>query len=1013
MLGSKRKLDDPDGPTKAFAEQKEQAKVLKLGEEPAERIEGGVNYIEIDGKSCTHEVVWPRGVDGCKDAPGKSPVPPPLEFPFKLDPFQQTAINCLELGDSVLVSAHTSAGKTVVAQYACAMAIRDKTRIIYTSPLKALSNQKYRELYEQFEDVGLLTGDSTINPDATCLVVTTEVLRCMLYQMDDIVREIKCVVFDEIHYLRDKDRGVVWEECLILLPKQARCIFLSATVPNAREFALWFSTVHEAQCHVVYTEYRPVPLQHYLFPMGADGLYMVIDERNIFRDDNFQKAMSEVTGESVAKQLKLKKDINNREQDDADIFKLVKMILQRNYDPVIVFAFSKKDCEALALQLSQIDVNENQEKKLVEGIFSSAVECLSEKDRQLPQVTQMLPMLKRGIGVHHSGLLPIVKEVIEILFQEGLLKVLFATETFSTGLNMPAKTVVFAGARKFDGGKFRFLYSGEYIQMSGRAGRRGLDDRGIVILMTDKSMDTAVCRDLLRGGALPLLSEFRLSYNMIINMMRLEDKKPSDIIKLSFRQFLCERSIPKLQEKAKELKEQIDSIQIEDEEKVAKYLKWKKQRKDLKAVARSMLAKPKYCLPFLQPGRLVRLVQPEPETGEHQAGAGAQDEELEEEEIWAGVVNFQKVKKTEQGVKDASDRVVDVDCEYLVDVLVKCKPSEANTGTKMVAAGGIEGDPEVIGVPLQYIDGLSKVRMYMPKDLRPSKARKTAMQSIGEAVKRLQSSSGDVPLLDPESDMKVSDSKFRKLRRKLDHIETLLADEDLVNQGEFGENVKRFKARRELQESLEGVNKELEAAGSMIFKSELKARQRVLRRMGFVDSDGVVLKKGQVALGFNSSDELVLTDMLFNGDFSNLEPNQIAAACACFIWKEGSEKKDLKLPSEVVDILRVVRGSAQRVGQVCAQCKAIDSEEAFLAKFRPELMEAVMAWSKGGAFTDVIKMVDVYEGSLVRAMRQLCQVISDLEVAVSVMGESTLLDQVRKARETIQRDVMFAASLYL
>ncbi|CAG8782869.1 11035_t:CDS:2, partial [Racocetra fulgida] len=216
---------------------------------------------------------------------------PAKEYQFELDPFQKAAIASIERSESVLVSAHTSAGKTAVAEYAIALALKNKQRVIYTSPIKALSNQKYRELESAFSDVGLLTGDVTINPNASCLVMTTEILLAMLYRGNDVImREVSWVVFDEIHYMRDKVRGVVWEEVLILLPHQVHFVFLSATIPNAMEFAEWICKIHAQPCHVVYTDFRPTPLQHYIYPCGGDGIYMVVDENGVFKEDNFLQA---------------------------------------------------------------------------------------------------------------------------------------------------------------------------------------------------------------------------------------------------------------------------------------------------------------------------------------------------------------------------------------------------------------------------------------------------------------------------------------------------------------------------------------------------------------------------------------------------------------------------------------------------------------------------------------------------------------------------------------------------
>lgn len=220
----------------------------------------------------------------------------------------------------------------------------------------------------------------------------------------------------------------------------------------------------------------------------------------------------------------------------------------KNFNPVIVFAFSKRECEGLALNMSKLEFNSAEEQDLITNIFTNAIENLSPDDRRLPQISNILPLLKRGIGIHHGGLLPILKEVIEILFQEGLIKVLFATETFSIGLNMPAKTVVFTNVRKFDGQEFRNLSSGEYIQMSGRAGRRGLDDRGVVIMMCDEKLEPAAAKNMIKGEADRLDSAFHLGYNMVLNLMKVEGISPEFMLERCFFQFQSQANVPTLEE---------------------------------------------------------------------------------------------------------------------------------------------------------------------------------------------------------------------------------------------------------------------------------------------------------------------------------------------------------------------------------------------------------------------------------------------------------------------------------
>lgn len=292
----------------------------------------------------------------------------------------------------MLVSAHTSAGKTVVAEYAIAQCLKNKQRVIYTSPIKALSNQKYREFAEKFRDVGLITGDVTLSPEASCLVMTTEILRSMLYRGSVIMREVAWVIFDEIHYMRDSgqskrrkkaichcgslidfvyiERGVVWEESIILLPDAVRYVFLSATIPNAMEFAEWICKIHAQPCHIVYTDFRPTPLQHYLFPADSEGIHLVVDERGRFREQNFQRAIAALSdaaaddpsgptarGGRGKKGPKTRK--NGGKDGNSDIQRIIKMIMVKGYHPVIVFSFSKRECEAYALQLSKVDFNDS------------------------------------------------------------------------------------------------------------------------------------------------------------------------------------------------------------------------------------------------------------------------------------------------------------------------------------------------------------------------------------------------------------------------------------------------------------------------------------------------------------------------------------------------------------------------------------------------------------------------------------------------------------------------------
>ncbi|EAQ86840.1 hypothetical protein CHGG_08093 [Chaetomium globosum CBS 148.51] len=552
----------------------------------------------------------------------KPPAEPARTYPFRLDPFQAMSVASIERDESVLVSAHTSAGKTVVAEYAIAQCLKRNQRVIYTSPIKALSNQKYRDFQADFGDVGLMTGDVTINPTASCLVMTTEILRSMLYRGSEIMREVAWVIFDEIHYMRDKTRGVVWEETIILLPDKVRYVFLSATIPNAFQFAEWIAKIHRQACHVVYTDFRPTPLQNYFFPAGTNGIHLIVDEKGNFKENNFNLAMAAIESKKgsdpadwSAKQKgkgKNKKTNKGGEAPDekSDIAKVIKMIIKKSFQPVIVFNFAKRECEMMALKTSVMKFNAADEEAMVDSVFQNALGQLSDEDKNLPQISNILPLLRKGIGVHHSGLLPILKETIEILFQEGLIKVLFATETFSIGLNMPARTVVFTQVTKWDGVQRRPLTSSEYIQMAGRAGRRGLDDRGIVIMMIDDKLEPDVARGVVVGHQDRLNSAFHLGYNMILNLLRIEAISPEFMLERCFFQFQNTSSVPQLERDLASLQQERDSMIIPDEATIKDYRTIRQQldgyQKDMLAV----MQHPNYCVKFLKPGRPVEIETP-------------------------------------------------------------------------------------------------------------------------------------------------------------------------------------------------------------------------------------------------------------------------------------------------------------------------------------------------------------------------------------------------------------------
>ncbi|EGD81805.1 DEAD/DEAH box helicase [Salpingoeca rosetta] len=946
-----------------------------------QKVSATPTVISGGSKDCLHEVAIPPGHEYTPFDETPAPEKPAKTYPFTLDPFQRVSVQCLERNESVLVSAHTSAGKTVVAEYAIAMSLRDGQRVIYTSPIKALSNQKYRELAEEFKDVGLMTGDTTINPSASCLVMTTEILRSMLYRGSEIMREVGWVVFDEIHYMRDANRGVVWEETLILLPDNVHYVFLSATIPNALQFAQWISHIHNQPCHVVYTDYRPTPLQHYIYPSGAEGLYLIVGPDGGFRDDNFTKAMASMQISGAANKGRAK----GRSKGQSNISAIVGMIMKRKLHPCIVFSFSKRECETYAMDLSKLDFNTEDEKKNIELIFTNAIASLSEEDRALPSIENLLPLMKRGVGVHHSGLLPIMKEVTELLFGEGLVKVLFATETFAMGLNMPAKTVVFSNVKKFDGKEFRPLSSGEYIQMSGRAGRRGLDTNGIVILMMQEKLEPQNAKGMLQGQADKLNSAFRLTYNMVLNLLRVEEINPEYMLNKSFYKFQNTQDIPAMRKRVEELAAEHKRFTVDREDEVEMYHTLVTSKDTLEGKLSTAITETKHILRYLNPGRLVHVQDSQQDWG------------------WGAVVNFQR-KKPQQlpGQAQQTKEVV------IVDVLLNCDATVVKGDKPRPCPANGSGDPQVIPVVLGAIKGLSRLCMRLPRSIKPADERKRLYKNIRETLRR----KGPCPL-HPVKEMKIQDEAIVHLCSQIDDLHQRIETHPLHKDENRESLLALFRKKRDIYEELLATKRQLKMSESIQQLDELKSRKRVLRRLKFCTDDDVIEMKGRVACEINTGDELLITEMIFNGVFNDLSVVQVVSLMSCFVASPTKDETPSKMKEELSGPFKQMQEMARRIAKVSIESRITLDEEEYVSQFAPDMMDIVNQWCCGARFSDICKITTMYEGSIIRSMRRLEELLRQMAAAAKAIGNSELEHKFAEGMSLIKRDIVFANSLYL
>ncbi len=502
-------------------------------------------------------------------------------LPFKLDPFQREAIDKLDTGvGGVLVSAPTSSGKTVVAEYAIFRALREGTKVIYTTPLKALSNQKYHDFVREYGEqrVGLVTGENTINDEAPVVVMTTEILRNLIYEDPKRLDRVDYVVLDEVHYIDDFPRGSVWEEIVIQAPRSIKLVGLSATIGNYREIAEWMAE-NRGGMETVFHDVRPVELKMWL---SIHNRFLTLFKEGGGID---QRTWSKATEEEEASYRvgRFSRLPSN------DLLKVIEELRRLDILPSIYFIFSRRGCREALQRCSyhDLDLTTAAEKEAIDRV--AAERLLGLKDRDEESLFRRMVdsrLLRRGLAEHHAGLLPYHKEMVEELFQRGLIKVVFATETLSLGINMPARGVVVSSFTKFDGVSFSNLTTGELTQLMGRAGRRGIDVIGHGVILKESDVEIGTIYEVAMGPTLVVESKFLPSYNMALNLLRVYTPEEAEgLMERSFGQFQKRLAVDRTRERLANVRARLEDIgrmwddadvSIED---VAQYYKLEDRRR--------------------------------------------------------------------------------------------------------------------------------------------------------------------------------------------------------------------------------------------------------------------------------------------------------------------------------------------------------------------------------------------------------------------------------------------------
>ncbi|TKA63992.1 hypothetical protein B0A55_10121 [Friedmanniomyces simplex] len=1004
---------------------------------------------------------WAHMVDINRDITNFKELVPEMArtWPFELDTFQKEAVYHLENGDSVFVAAHTSAGKTVVAEYAIALAAKHMTKAIYTSPIKALSNQKFRDFRTEFDDVGILTGDVQIRPEASCLIMTTEILRSMLYRGADLIRDVEFVIFDEVHYVNDLERGVVWEEVIIMLPEHVTLICLSATVPNTHEFASWVGRTKKKDIYVISTPKRPVPLEHYLW--ADKKMFKIVDANKHFIEKGWKDANDAMSGKdkviAAEQKAKEKEDVavaagrggrgggrgqtgrggpprgggnqrggpqqrgrgqpSNRGQgniartgrgggrttaaQDRNIWvHLVQHLRKEGLLPGCIFVFSKKRCEENADALANLDYCTATERSAIHMILEKSLARLKPDDRQLPQIRRMRELLSRGIAVHHGGLLPIVKECVEILFAKTLVKVLFATETFAMGLNLPTRTVVFSGFRKFDNKSFRDLLPGEYTQMAGRAGRRGLDTVGYVILVSpgqDEAPPAGRLRQMMLGDPTKLRSQFRLTYNMMLNLLRVEALKIEEMIKRSFSENATQALLPEHEKQIKVSEADLAKVKREpcntcDQDIENCHQAGVDYGTLTEQLHLAMLATPVGRRMF-QPKRLIVF-------------KGSNDVRT------AGVL----LREGARGGAAATVQVLEVmykpkrkrqDADFL--------PYLPRFRRRFVPLPQTESELELrlLMISLEDIEALTGSHVQIDVN---GVLRKDPEAMTNAKAELLVSCSSWTSSTWNELDYYkwLKEMSIRTLLDERAKAANIVQSCACIHCPDFPKHYAMEHDVWVIKDNISSI-RQLMSDQNLQLLPDYQQRINVLKDLGFIDENSRVELKGKVACEIHSADELVLTELVLENVLAEYEPEEIVALLSSFVFQEKTDSKPNMTPALERGQATIVKIS-EKVNQYQTLHQVIlssDDSNDFVSKPRFGLVEVVYEWARGMPFSRITDLTDVLEGTIVRVITRLDETCREVKNAARIIGDPTLFTKMQACQEMIKRDICATASLYM
>ncbi len=912
-------------------------------------------------------------------------------YPFALDAFQRDAIRTLLAGDSVMVAAPTGTGKTVVADFGVWDAFKGTGRVIYTTPIKALSNQKYRDLRAVYgNEVGLLTGDVSENRDARAVVMTTEVLRNMLLQTPWDLDDVETVIFDEIHYLADPERGTTWEESIILCPDHVRLICLSATINNADEIAAWISRTHRPIRLITHTE-RAVPL----------ALHYFIDAKlNLVVDHTGEQVRDfPHTGGELRKQAarggfaKRRAERSTPEMDEPQPREIVDALAARDMLPAIYFLFSRNDCQAFAERLAVMRPNlvTPRQVDLIEQTVEAVLAGLRPEDRDLEQVQTISALACKGIGFHHAGLLPILKQLVEVLFGRGLMEVVFATDTLALGINMPARTVVVGRMSKWDGRRRRMLIPNEFQQMAGRAGRRGMDPFGHVVVPYSPWFTFREMLDIATGELHPVRSAFAIRYNTVLNLW---DPPHGDRVRTLLQQSLAQFQSS---QRIRELEDQIIAMGAEIDE------------------------IPQGCLIGLDGGD--ELLEDYRRANRSLVAAQNKQRRLDDEhtEIHRSLVTTTPwAEPGRQALRRAFRTAHPGIIAHARDggwAVFLGKGGRGGVGRFLFRDGSIR-----LVTEYRDIDHLTEKRIELPQQLLDPPDE--AIDGVALAGKRrLSSLWKNIDNQDlPDLDAMAAQHRAIEAERVAARIEGL--DEDL---GEAASQVKslwherqahpchacgRRNEHREYLVQVDRLDKERRAIEERLgreidleeerLRNVIRGIRNVLHRFGYLHR-GYPTEKADMLAEVFDNDGLILCEMIDRGVLDSLAPEDLAEIFSWFSFdREFRYGNRFILPDRLVLARRRIEDVEH----------AVLSEErgeglAISEGHNPSFYGAVRAWSRGSTMAEIGDRIELSEGDLVMTINKTIDLMRQVwEMLAHVHPEHRLRNRLREAEGLLRRDIV-------